>query len=92
MRIPPIKSGNYQAATVFTLSEALLRRKLHFFLVGKMGKGQQKVVGMIENVQKDLSALLVEKTKKKLFLSVQNHSNSKYGNCQLSIIGPESLN
>jgi hypothetical protein len=30
----------------------------------------------------------VEKTKKKLFLSVRNHPNSKFGSCQLEIIPP----
>ena len=59
MRVPPIKSGNYQAAAVMTLSEMLLKRRISFYLVGKVGKGQYKAVGISDNVQKDLSALFV---------------------------------
>jgi hypothetical protein len=83
MRVPPIKSGNYQAAAVMTLSEAMLRSRVNIYLIGKTGKGQYKVAGVAENVQRDLVALLVEKTKKKLFLSIRNNANSKFGNCQL---------
>jgi hypothetical protein len=40
-------------------------------------------------VQRDLIGLLVEKTKKKLFLPVRNHPSVKFGNCQLQIGSPE---
>lgn len=83
MRVPPIKSGNYKAAAVITLSETLLKRRVNIYLVGKTAKGSFQLAGLIENVQKDLVGLLIEKTKKKLFLSVRNHPNSKFGTCQL---------
>ena len=91
MKVPPIKSGNYQAAAVMTLSELLLKRKVSIFLVGKAGKGQYKSVGISDSIQKDLSALFIDKTKKKLFLSVQNNSGTKYGNCQIALTSPDSL-
>ena len=83
MRVPPIKSGNYKAAAVVTLSQFLLKRRVNVFLIGKVGKGKYKAIGIAENIQKDLSALFVEKSKKKLFIPIQNHSTTKYGNCQL---------
>lgn len=91
MKVPPIKSGNYQAATVITLSEALLKRKVNFYLVAKTHKGGYKVAGLSESVQKDLVALLIDKTKKKLFLAVGNHPNAKFGSCQLQITSPQPL-
>ena len=87
MRVPPIKSGNYRAAAVLTLSEAMLRKPISFYLVGKVDRGAYRVAGVAEEVQRDLSSLLVEKTKKKLFLGVRNTSGSKFGSCQFEIIG-----
>ena len=69
----------------------LLKRRISIYLVGKIGKGQYKSVGVADNVQRDLSALFIEKSKKKLFLPVQNTSGSKYANCQLALTAPESL-
>lgn len=83
MRVPPIKTGNYKAAAVITLSQALLRKRINIYLVAKTAKGQYGVVGVTENVQNDFVGLVIERTKKKLFLSVRNHPNSKFGNCQL---------
>ena len=54
MRVPPIKSGNYKAASVMTLSEFLLKRRVSVYLIGKIGKGQYRAIGIAENVQKDL--------------------------------------
>lgn len=88
MRIPPLKTGAYRAATVFTVSEAMLRKKASFYLIGRPEKGVYKVAGIAEGIQKDLVSLLVEKTKKKLFLSVRNHPSAKFGNCQIQIGSP----
>lgn len=88
MRVPPLKTGAYRAATVFTLSETMLRKRLNFYLIGRPEKGIYKVAGMAESVQRDLVGLLVEKTKKKLFLPVRNHPSVKFGNCQLQIGSP----
>lgn len=46
MRVPPLKSGAYRAATVFTLSETMLRKKLNFYLIGRPEKGVYKVAGL----------------------------------------------
>jgi hypothetical protein len=93
MRIPTIKSAKqYRAATVITISEALLKRKLSFYLIGKVEKGSYKVAGLAEGVQKDLINLLIEKTKKKLFLPVRNHPSVKFGNCQIEISQVPDLN
>ncbi len=46
MRVPPIKSGNYKAAAVVTLTESLLRRRINFYLISKVAKGAYKVVGL----------------------------------------------
>lgn len=46
MKVPPIKSGNYKAAAVLTLSESILRRNISFYLVGKIEKGSYKVAGV----------------------------------------------
>lgn len=89
MRVPPLKTGAYRAATVFTLSEAMLRKRINFYLIGRPEKGQYKVAGLAESVQKDLISLLVEKLKKKLFLSVRNHPSVKFGSCQLQIGSPD---
>lgn len=59
MRVPPIKTGNYKAAAVITLSQALLRKRISVFLVAKSSKGQYSVVGVSENVQNDLVGLVV---------------------------------
>jgi hypothetical protein len=89
MRVPPLKSGAYRAATVFTISEAMLRKKMNFYLIGRPEKGLYKVAGVAEAIQKDLVSLLVEKTKKKLFISVRNHPSVKFGNCQLQMGTPD---
>lgn len=47
MRVPPIKSGNYKAAAVITLSEALLKRRVNIYLVGKTGKGTYQLAGLV---------------------------------------------
>lgn len=36
MRIPPIKSSKYLAATVLTVSENILRKPMSLYVVGKM--------------------------------------------------------
>lgn len=59
MRVPPIKSSNYKAAAVMTLSESLLRRKIDVYLVAKTGKGQYQVLGLSEGVQRDLVSLII---------------------------------
>jgi len=46
MKVPTIKSGNYKAAAVLTLSEALLRRKINFYLVAKPSKATYKTAGI----------------------------------------------
>lgn len=59
MRVPPIKTGNYKAAAVITLSQALLRKRISIFLVSKTSKGQYSVVGVTENVQSDFVGLVI---------------------------------
>jgi len=59
MKVPLIKSGNYRAAAVLTLSETILRRKINFYLVGKPNKTVYKTAGVAESVHKDLACLLV---------------------------------
>ena len=85
MRIPPINSSKYKAATVLTVSENLLRKPVSLYLVGKMDRGKYKVAGMVENIQKDLINLLIEKVKKKLFLMVRPHPSIKMGKCQIEL-------
>lgn len=46
MRIPPLKTGAYRAATVFTVSEAMLRKKVNFYLIGRPEKGVYKIAGI----------------------------------------------
>lgn len=83
MRLPPIKSSKYKAATVLTLSENILKKPLSIYIVGKTDKAKYKVVGLAENIQKDLINLLIEKIKKRLFLVVRNNPNVKMGKCQI---------
>jgi hypothetical protein len=59
MKVPPIKSGNYRAAAVLTLSETMLRRKIHFYIVGKSSKTVYKTAGIAESVNRDLISLLL---------------------------------
>lgn len=68
----------------------MLRKKINFYLVGRPEKGNYKLAGLAEGIQKDLVSLLIEKSKKKLFLSVRNHPSVKFGNCQIQIGTPES--
>ena len=67
----------------------MLKKKINFYLIGRPEKGAYKVAGLAEGVQRDLIGLLIEKTKKKLFLSVRNHPSVKFGNCQLQIGTPD---
>ena len=46
MKVPPIKSGNYKAAAVLTLSQVLLKRKINFYLVGKPSRAAYKISGI----------------------------------------------
>lgn len=46
MRIPPLKTGAYRAATVFTVSEAMLRKKVNLYLIGRPEKGVYKIAGI----------------------------------------------
>lgn len=46
MRIPPLKTGAYRAATVFTVSEAMLRKRVNFYLIGRPEKGVYKIAGV----------------------------------------------
>ena len=85
LRMPVAKTGNYKAATVFTFSEGDLRRRIDFYLVAKTDKGMYKLVGVAESVERDLWALLVDQTKKKLFLPVRNHPSFKLTGCQLEL-------
>jgi len=48
-----------------------------------MDKGKYKVAGLVENIQKDLINLLIEKVKKKLFLLIRPHPSIKMGKCQI---------
>ncbi len=47
MRIPPIKSSKFKAATVLTLSQNLLRKPISLYIVGKMDKAKYKVAGLV---------------------------------------------
>ena len=85
MRIPPIKSSKWKAATILTVSENLLRKPISLYLVGKLELGKYKVGGLVENIQKDLINLLIEKVKKKLFLMVRPHPSVKMGKCQIEL-------
>lgn len=67
----------------------MLRKKINFYLIGRPEKGVYKLAGLSEGVQKDLANLFIEKVKKKLFLSVRNHPNVKFGNCQIQIGAPD---
>jgi hypothetical protein len=82
MRLPPIKSSPYNAASILTISENMLRKSLSLYVVGKVD-GKFRVGGVVENIQKDLVNLLVEKLKKRLFLGVRNHPTIKMGRCQI---------
>lgn len=55
------------------------------YIVGKMDKGKYKVAGLVENIQKDLINMLIEKIKKKLFLVVRAHPSVKMGKCQIEL-------
>lgn len=67
----------------------MLRKKINFYLVGRPEKGTYKIAGLAESIQKDLVNLLVEKIKKKLFISVRKHPSVKFGNCQIQIGAPD---
>jgi hypothetical protein len=41
--------------------------------------------GLVESIQKDLINLLIEKTKKRLFLTIRGHPDVKLGKCQIEI-------
>jgi hypothetical protein len=58
MRIPPIKGGAYKAATVFTVSENILRRNISIYLVARDGQ-QYRVVALADGLEKDLNSLLI---------------------------------
>jgi hypothetical protein len=83
MRIPPAKSSNYKAVTVITIPESFLKKKICFYIVGKIDKGTYKVAALAESIQKDLINLLIEKVKKKLFLPMRNNGSVKMGACQI---------
>jgi hypothetical protein len=48
MKIPPIKTGAYRAAAVFTVPESILRKRISFYLIGKPEKGAYKIAGLAE--------------------------------------------
>jgi len=63
----------------------MLKKKISFYLIGKVDRANYKVGGIAESVQKDLINLLIENVKKKLFIPVRNQPNVKFGNCQIEI-------
>lgn len=74
MKVPPIKSSKqFRAACIFTIPESFLSKDLCFYLVFKKSKAFYIIGGLVESVQKDLVNLLIEKTKKRLFFTVQPH-------------------
>lgn len=45
----------------------------------------------MENIQKDLISLLIEKTKKRLFLTIRAHPDVKLGKCQIEVSEKEQI-
>eukprot|EP00919_Chromeraceae_sp_WS-2016_P079754 GHVR01188704.1.p1 GENE.GHVR01188704.1~~GHVR01188704.1.p1 ORF type:complete len:101 (+),score=3.33 GHVR01188704.1:158-460(+) len=90
MKIPPIKSSRqYRAATILTISETILKKKIYLYLIGKVDRATYKTAGVCEAIQKDLISMIIEKIKKRLFLSVRTNPNIKMGKCQIEIADKE---
>ena len=84
MKVPPIKSSKqYRAACIFTIPESFLSKHLSIFVIGKKGKANYEVGGLVQSIQKDLVSMLVEKLKKRMFFTARPHPNVKMGQCQI---------
>ena len=85
MKVPPVKSSKqYHAVSIMTIPEYFLKKNVNIYLLGKFDN-QVKICGAATAIQKDLILLLIEKTKKRLFLPVRSYPEVKMGRCQIEI-------
>lgn len=82
LKVPPVKSSKaHRAATFFTVSESMLRKnlKLHLAIPNEskfeLHQLPTLVVGSTVVLDEDLSLLLVEKSKKRVFANVNYHKD-----------------